>query len=82
MQFRKIFDIIAFSDFLIAINKPFERKKIGYAGIINAQIFKYLEPQSITTLLFENKEVIKSEEIYKIPPEKIIIINEYLIAVK
>ena len=44
MQFRKIFDIIAFSDFLIAINKPFERKKIGYAGIMNAQIFKYLEP--------------------------------------
>tara|TARA_B100001996_G_scaffold365354_1_gene335181 strand:+ start:665 stop:781 length:117 start_codon:yes stop_codon:yes gene_type:complete len=36
--------IIAFSDFFKAIKKPLDRKNIGYAGKINAEIFKYLEP--------------------------------------
>ena len=38
--FLNKFEIMAFSDFFIAINKPLERKKIGYAGSIKAHIFK------------------------------------------
>jgi len=47
--------IIAFSDFFKAIKKPFERKKIGYAGKIKAEIFKYLVLKSRTSGLLEKK---------------------------
>ena len=33
-------EIIAISDFFKAIKKPFDRKKTGYAGKTNAEIFK------------------------------------------
>ena len=46
---------IAFSDFFKAIKKPFERKKIGYAGKIKAEIFKYLVLKFITSGLLEKK---------------------------
>ena len=81
-KFLNKFEIIAFSDFFIAINKPFERKNIGYAGKINAQIFKYLEPNSITTGSLEKKLIIRSDNMYKNIPDTIIIRNEYFIEVK
>ena len=80
--FLNKFEIIAFSDFFIAINKPFERKNIGYAGKINAQIFKYLEPNSITIGSLEKKLIIRSDNMYKNIPDTIIIRNEYFIEVK
>ena len=80
--FLNKFEIMAFSDFFIAINKPFERKNIGYAGKINAQIFKYLEPNSITTGSLEKKLIIRSDNMYKNIPDTIIIRNEYFIEVK
>ena len=48
------FEIIAFSDFLRDIKKPLLIKKIGYAGNMKADIFKYLVPNSITFGLLEN----------------------------
>tara|TARA_B100000959_G_scaffold87882_1_gene93146 strand:+ start:496 stop:684 length:189 start_codon:yes stop_codon:yes gene_type:complete len=48
------FEIIAFSDFLSDIKKPLLIKKIGYAGNMKADIFKYLVPNSITFGLLEN----------------------------
>ena len=47
---------MAFSDFFKAIKKPFERKKIGYAGKMKADIFKYIEPYAITSE-FEEKNL-------------------------
>ena len=51
-------EIIAISDFFKAIKKPFDRKKTGYAGKTNAEIFKYLFPYSITSGSFEKILVI------------------------
>ena len=61
-MFLIIFEIIAFSDFLRDIKRPLLIKKIGYAGNIKADIFKYLDPNSITFGLSEKKLTILSAD--------------------
>jgi hypothetical protein len=73
---------IAFSDFFKAINKPFDKKKIGYAGKIKADIFKYIEPYAITSELDEKNLGIISAVKYTIAPENNIKYKPYLTDVK
>ena len=59
-----------------------DKKKTGYAGNTNAEIFKYLFPYSITSGSFEKKLVITLADKKTKVPAVIIIIKAYLIAVK
>ena len=74
--------IIAFSDFFKAIKKPFDRKKIGYAGKINAEIFKYIDPYSTTSALDEKNFGIRSAVTNTKTPDANIIIKPYFTEVK
>ena len=74
--------IIAFSDFFKAIKKPFDRKKIGYAGKINAEIFKYIDPYSITSELDEKNFGIRSAVANTNTPDANIMIKPYFTDVK
>ena len=70
---------IAFSDFFKAIKKPFERKKIGYAGKIKADIFKYIEPYAITSKLEEKNFGTMSALKYTRTPEITLNTNRILL---
>ena len=73
---------IAFSDFFKAIKKPFERKKIGYAGKMKADIFKYIEPYEITSELEEKNFGTMSALKYTRTPENNIKYKPYFTDVK
>ena len=73
---------MAFSDFFKAIKKPFERKKIGYAGKIKADIFKYIDPYAITSELEEKNFGTMSALKYTRKPESNIKFKPYFIDVK
>ena len=73
---------MAFSDFFNAMKKPFERKKIGYAGKMKADIFKYIAPYEITSGLEEKNFGTTSALKYTRKPENIIKYKPYFTDVK
>ena len=72
ITFLIIFKYIEYDDFFIAIKKPLLIKKIGYAGKIKADIFRYVVPKLITLGLSEKILTILSADIKIINPDTII----------